>query len=129
LPEILGAIADVEAGVTWQQAKDCLTKAGAPPFTNALPSLPGIPDGAVSSEAEHAFYLDWISSTEINIQFSEQRTTSGTPQSRAFADCTEPYFEELQRALQEPRKEFVEEHREELVELQRQFASFDVAED
>jgi hypothetical protein len=31
--------------------------------------------------------------------------------------------------LEEPRAEFVEKHREELVELQRQFASFDVAED
>ena len=39
-----------------------------------------------------------------------------------------PFFKEVEKALKRPRAEYVEKHHEELIGLQRRFASFDLPE-
>jgi hypothetical protein len=47
-------------------------------------------------------------------------------EAKAFVRCVTPFFAEVERALAGPRAEFVEEHRDELLALQREYETFDV---
>jgi hypothetical protein len=123
-------LSSLENAPVWQEAKDCMSDAGAPPFSNDLPDLEGIPVDAKTSAPGYQFYVDWVQSIEIQIILGQHTGPPGaSEESRALGRCLTPFFDEVARSLEEPREEFVEEHREELVELQRRFASFDVAED
>jgi len=117
------AVSNSEADPEWGRAQACMEDAGAPPPRTEMP------DGTQITTGGADMYVVWVQSVEIDAQFSEHRPDGGSDASRAFARCLRPYFDVVERRLKEPRAEFVEEHREELVELQRQFASFDVAED
>jgi hypothetical protein len=122
-------LALMESEQGWHDAEACMTDAGAPPFSDGLPDLPEIPADAKSTAPGYQFYVNWVQSIEIQMILGQNTGPPGaSEESRALARCLTPFFEEVERSLERPREEFVEEHREELVELQRQFASFDVAE-
>jgi hypothetical protein len=95
-----------------------MTAAGAPP--------PATAEGMNGPEG----YLSWLQSVEIKGDFApEHRPLGGSAESRAVAACLAPFFEQVEKALAEPRAEYIEKHREELVELQREYASFDLPND
>jgi hypothetical protein len=48
----------------------------------------------------------------------------GSPESRAFAQCAEPFYAEVEAALAPPREAFVAKHRQKLLKLQVEFADF-----
>jgi hypothetical protein len=109
------AIAKVEAMPVWADARRCMTEAGAPSDAPEaqkaeLESMAEeIGEDLSDSPPEFSAYVSWI---------------FDLPTARAFVWCTTPFFAEVELVLKEPRAEFIERHREELLELQRRFEAF-----
>lgn len=97
-------IAEVEAGPMWGEFHRCMTGSGAPAIDDG-----GVPHGQIDA------YLDWL---------SDQEARGRSPEVKAFVRCATPFYAEVERMLAEPRQVFVAEHREELLELQAEFAVF-----
>lgn len=98
------AIAEVEAGPLWVAARQCLSAAQAPVKENV------------------GEYVQWvIDAPEVKNSRGEKKAG---PEAEAFVRCTTEFYEEVERLLEGPRDLFVETHRETLLRLQDEFASF-----
>jgi hypothetical protein len=105
------AIGAVEATPVWEEARACMVEAGAPTETDphSGPSL--------------GYYL-WASTADSNFKFNAGREATGpSPEAQAYVRCMRPFFDEVGRRLEEPRRAFLEKHREELLELQAEYAT------
>jgi hypothetical protein len=107
-------IAMVEAGPSWGHLRRCLTQAEAPENDDRGRPLAHIQD-----------YLDWLgeAAEDDTVSLSDE-DGGGLPEARDFVRCATPFYAEVERALAGPRASFVEKHRDELLILQAQFASF-----
>jgi hypothetical protein len=120
---VADVIAAVEAGPVWEGVQRCLTDNGAPANGER---------GAPNRHIE--WYIGWIADEQSGGTSSgndtEQSTSAlsrdggASPKSRIFAQCAAPFYAEVERALGQPRELFVAEHRNELLRLQADFASF-----
>jgi hypothetical protein len=116
-------IATVEAGPMWNELRGCLIRSGAPANDEN-----GLPHAHIEG------YLDWLSAEQASSSSvgsvppgttaSGARDGGGSPASRAFARCAEPFYAAVEMTLAERRDAFVAKHRRELLDLQAEFASF-----
>ena len=103
-------IGAVEATPVWEEARACLIEAGAP-------AEPG-PDSGPSQG-----YYQWAASADA--LFNGGREDAGpSPDVQAYVRCVRPFYDEVERRLDKPRRDFVEKHREQLLELQAEYAAF-----
>jgi hypothetical protein len=103
-------IGAVEATSVGEEARACMVEAGAPTETdpNSGPSM--------------TFYM-WASTADA--MFSGGREDAGpSPEVQAYVRCVRPFYDEVERRLEKPRRDFVEKHRDELLELQAEYATF-----
>ena len=101
-------IGAVEATSVWEEARACMIEAGAPtePNTESGPALD--------------YYL-WASTADS--LFKAGREDAGpSPEVQAYVRCVRPFYDEVERRLEESRGDFVEKHREEILELQAEYA-------
>jgi hypothetical protein len=118
-----------ESTPVWAEAVSCMTAAGAPP---------DLLDQAAAREQRHideggdpmgghgfdVFLYEWVS--DDSGPHPDDTDYVVPEEAKAFVRCVRPFFAEVERVLAGPRAAFVEEHREELLELQRQFEALDV---
>ena len=110
-------VAVVESGSVWQRARHCLDDVGAP--TTGAPGMEGYVAGlAVDGPTGRFGALDRPGSKR------GADDGGGSAASKAFAACAMPFYAEVERGLVQPREAFVEEHRDDLVRLQTDFADF-----
>jgi hypothetical protein len=128
--DLPSAIDATEAKPVWAEAVACMTEAGAP--TDLL-------EKAAASEQRHideggdpmgghdfdVFLHEWVDSNNPT-GHPDSPGYVVSAEAKAFTRCMTPFFAEVERALAGPRAEFVEQHRDELLVLQREYESFDV---
>jgi hypothetical protein len=104
---IIGA---VEATPIWEKARSCVIEAGAPTEPDPV-SGPSLSAHIWASTADH----------DLN---AGGESAGPSPEVQAYVRCVRPFYDEVQRRLEKPRRDFVEKHREELLELQAEYATF-----
>jgi hypothetical protein len=109
------AVAAVESGPVWPLVQGCLTEFGVP--TTGAPGIGGYVDRlAVEQPAGPSTALDRSRPTGAEDDDDER--------AKDFATCATHFYTAVERELVGPRATFVEKYRNELVELQTEFADF-----
>jgi hypothetical protein len=104
-------IGAVEATPVWEEARACMVEAGAPTETD--------PHSGPSMG-----YHQWASTADTNFIYSAGGEDVGpSPEMQAYVRCVRPFYDEVGRRLEESRRDFVEKHADELLELQAEYAS------
>jgi hypothetical protein len=126
--EVPAAIDATESTPVWAEAVSCMTAAGAPPDLLdrvAAREQRMIEDGGEPrSHGFEAFLYEWAS--DDSGPHPDDPDYAVPEEVRTFVRCTTPFFAEVERALAGPRAAFVDEHRDELLQLQREFEALDV---
>jgi hypothetical protein len=111
-------VAEVEFSPVWEQVQGCLTRVDAP--TTGGHGIKGYVDRLADEQ-----------STGDSRIVDRPGTTSGTDDddggteaSEGFAACVAPFYAAVEQRLVVPRTRFVEKYRNELMELQTEFATF-----
>ena len=128
--DLPAAIDATESKPVWTEAVACMTAAGAPPDLLAQAAADEqrhIEEGG-DPMGGHGFdvYLgEWVNehNRSPHPDFPGYVVSA---EAKAFVRCVRPFFAEVERALAGPRAAFVEEHRDELLALQREYEAFDV---
>jgi hypothetical protein len=122
---VLTTIKDLETGTAWATAKECLVNAGAPTDPAALvePPPPGDAQGtSANTSTEASLYHSWVFRTEMErvMNSTSSEPPPASAEAKAYSSCVSPFFDEVAKALDEPRSDLVERQRERLTELQEE---------
>jgi hypothetical protein len=127
--QVPSAIDDTESKPVWTEATACMTAAGAPPDLeqDAAEEQRHIDEGGgrIGGHGFAVYLIRWVKEYNGSTNPDEPGYVV-SPEAKAFARCMAPFFAEVERALAGPRAQFVDEHRDELLALQREYEAFDV---